>query len=363
MAPPDGAAGALTIVEGGGNTATTAGDHIIVNGGGGPDSPLVVYGDAAQNGLDYAAVSGEISIHGITYDFYGNDTIDARNSPNSVAIYGGLGDDLIWGSQAGDHIAGGSGNDVIHGQGGVDHIYGDNGMNVDEAYVDPRLMPADGQLTPEHIALLAAIRAKYRVLSIPYVDVPVADPDPLISPDKNNPVLVSTLNRDPLTAPGNDTVYADGGDDIVIGDFGVIDQTPGTLRILTTGSVIRVSTTQRPADGGSDRIYGNDGEDVVIGGAHGDAVDGGAGKDLVFGDNVVLDRTIGDGVLNARFRTLSGTQIYSTAAATAGDVQVTAGPQLNPNGTPVWEDFDINLPYHDAPSTSRLAPPETPATT
>ena len=85
----------------------------------------------------------------------------------------------------------------------------------------------------------------------------------------------------------------------MIGDFGVIDQTPGTLRILTTGNVIRVSTTQRPADGGSDRIYGNDGEDVVIGGAHGDAVDGGAGKDLVFGDNVVLDRTIGDGALNA----------------------------------------------------------------
>ena len=91
MAAPDGTAGALTIVEGGGNTATTAGDTIIVNGGGGPDSPLVVYGDAAQDGLDYAAVSGDISIHGITFDFYGNDTIDARNSPNSVAIYGGVG--------------------------------------------------------------------------------------------------------------------------------------------------------------------------------------------------------------------------------------------------------------------------------
>ena len=45
--------------------------------------------------------------------------------------YGGLGDDLIIGSQAGDHLAGGSGDDEIRGLRGVDHIYGDSGVNVD----------------------------------------------------------------------------------------------------------------------------------------------------------------------------------------------------------------------------------------
>ena len=44
--------------------------------------------------------------------------------------YGGLGDDLIIGSQAGDHLAGGSGDDEIRGLRGVDHIYGDSGINV-----------------------------------------------------------------------------------------------------------------------------------------------------------------------------------------------------------------------------------------
>ena len=44
--------------------------------------------------------------------------------------YGGEGNDLIIGSQTGDHLAGGSGDDEILGLRGVDHIYGDSGVNV-----------------------------------------------------------------------------------------------------------------------------------------------------------------------------------------------------------------------------------------
>src|SRR6185436_16083759 len=55
----------------------------------------------------------------------------ANNLPTvGFSAYGGLGDDLIIGSQAGDHLAGGSGDDEIRGLRGVDHIYGDSGMNV-----------------------------------------------------------------------------------------------------------------------------------------------------------------------------------------------------------------------------------------
>ena len=72
----------------------------------------------------------------------GNDVIDARgcSSPAradaqlptvGLTIYGGAGDDTIYGSQAGDHLAGGSGDDTIIGGRGVDHIYGDSGINVD----------------------------------------------------------------------------------------------------------------------------------------------------------------------------------------------------------------------------------------
>src|SRR5262249_8062789 len=75
------------------------------------------------------------------YTYAGNDVIDAHNLfagvpggqlPTAGFIaYGGLGDDTIIGSQAGDQLAGGSGNDTILGQRGIDHIYGDNGFNVD----------------------------------------------------------------------------------------------------------------------------------------------------------------------------------------------------------------------------------------
>ena len=79
------------------------------------------------------------------FDFAGNDVIDASGlfagivcnaacatcrasaSPPTAAP----GNDLIIGSQAGDHLAGGSGDDTILGLRGVDHIYGDSGVNVD----------------------------------------------------------------------------------------------------------------------------------------------------------------------------------------------------------------------------------------
>ncbi|MBK8460093.1 MAG: hypothetical protein IPL43_07805 [Micropruina sp.] len=78
------------------------------------------------------------------YDYAGHDVIDASGLfatfPCTVSscllptigftAYGGAGNDLIIGSQAGDHLAGGSGDDTIIGQRGVDHIYGDSGFNV-----------------------------------------------------------------------------------------------------------------------------------------------------------------------------------------------------------------------------------------
>ncbi len=70
----------------------------------------------------------------------GNDIIDGSGlfadvTPNALptvgfTAYGGNGDDLIIGSQAGDFLAGGSGDDEIRGGRGTDQIYGDSGVNV-----------------------------------------------------------------------------------------------------------------------------------------------------------------------------------------------------------------------------------------
>ena len=147
------------------------GDRITVTGGAGPNSPLVVYGDTSQDGVWYSGNPFDVLGYefgekpfnpfvnlpdadneddewvfplGNPYRFAGNDVIDASALFNLVCdltcsnlpsvgftAYGGPADDLIIGSQAGDHLAGGSGNDEIRGLRGVDHIYGDSGVNVD----------------------------------------------------------------------------------------------------------------------------------------------------------------------------------------------------------------------------------------
>lgn len=58
---------------------------------------------------------------------YGNDFVDARliTSAQSVEIRGGLGEDTILGSPAGDLLFGGSGEDYLFGAGGIDTIHGD----------------------------------------------------------------------------------------------------------------------------------------------------------------------------------------------------------------------------------------------
>ncbi|MCB1901934.1 MAG: hypothetical protein KDH16_21765, partial [Rhodocyclaceae bacterium] len=153
--------GTITIVHGGGNLpvsatdATIGGDHITVTGGGGANSPLVIYGDTSQDGLWYSGDPNKsYSIEpGVSpradelrtgpklfdqvgtadddfrfpranpFDHAGNDVIDASAlfvgaDPNTtvlgIAIYGGGGNDTIYGTQAADHLAGGSGDDTIY---------------------------------------------------------------------------------------------------------------------------------------------------------------------------------------------------------------------------------------------------------
>ena len=136
----------------------------------GPNSPLVVYGDTSQDGVWYGGrpvrrpglrvrpeavrpvlrrsrtartrtTSGSSRSPTRTTSPATTSSTPAACSPVAArgacalpsvgfTAYGGAGNDLIIGSQAGDHLAGGSGDDTILGLRGVDHIYGDSGVNV-----------------------------------------------------------------------------------------------------------------------------------------------------------------------------------------------------------------------------------------
>ncbi|BCS96179.1 hypothetical protein DSLASN_18110 [Desulfoluna limicola] len=272
----DTAEGTLTRVHGGGGS-----DHLIASGGGGADAPLILLGDTTQDGHPYDSTSAEITGGAREYIHAGDDVIDARGAAKSVIIYGGAGNDTIWGSQGDDHIAGGSGNDVIHGQGGSDHIYGDSGFNID---VSTRLSLAGQILT--------------------VVNTPSAGDNPEI--------------RDDLMA-GADTLDGDGGSDILFGDYGVIGQTPGTQRILSTGGVVGVDTVNL-ALGADDHLSGGSGNDLLLGGQGADRIDGGAGDNRIFGDNGRVRFTSG---------VLTELQSTDTTAESTGDDLITAGDGAN----------------------------------
>jgi hypothetical protein len=342
----------------------------------GPDSPLVLLGDTTQDGMWYTGHTydvlglefGDKPFDGFVYlpdgdneddewifpladpyDYAGNDVIDASNLPGGtnplwsvgVTMYGGVGDDLLIGSQTGDHIAGGSGNDEIHGGRGPDHIYGDSGVNID---------------------------IFTRRLTIPVVD---ASPRPTIDPSRvrfiNNGTTIEPAPSPvkDLLAAGRDLIFGEGDysaiylsgpeehyDDIIFGDHGSIAmyvqdpnepfELPQRIQTTLIDDVFRIASEELQ-NGDDDTIFGNLGRDVIVAGAGNDMADGDEQDDLVFGDNVTeLARRHGD-ITSLRFQTLCGGQLYTrTDQALAGACTVAGfGPvtgdnsgQLLVDGTP-----------------------------
>ncbi len=258
--------GTITTVHGGGGNDTIT----ALNRGGvdnrGIDASLVIFGDTSEDGSRYTDTADAVN-PGFARSFNnpGNDNIDASALQEIVNIYGGGGDDTIQGGQAGDHLAGGAGNDSILGGDGVDHIYGDSGLNVD--------------LTT-------------RNLTIPTTET-----------------------------AGNDTIDGGNQDDIILGDHGIITQANGTQRILTTGNVVRVETSEF-SNGGNDSIQGGAGVDSILGGNGNDDIQGNADNDIILGDNGFVDYVVNDG-------DAIDVDVISTTNPTVGGADTIAGGSGN----------------------------------
>ena len=419
------------------------GDHFIVTGGAGPESPLVIYGDTSQDGMWYAGESNSnyglefgdkpfdpfpdlpndeneddtwVMALATPFDLHGNDIIDASalfddmdgdgQSDNiaaqtisvGITAYGGMGNDKIYGSQAGDHLAGGSGDDTIIGGRGTDHIYGDSGFNVD--VLTRALTVATTNLSPEPTARDGAPGGDTWLSPTAST---VAD---LMGVRPDDPLLQAEAFEDYGAAPGagsdliegNGTGISDETPDIIFGDHGevvqfVIDPNlpdpvgltylgepvfagiPQKIQTTVLGSILEINSVE-PQTGGDDIIFGSEIDDLLIGGAGNDLIDGGTGDDLIFGDNVNLERrggVQGGDISSLRFQTLAGTQLYSRSdrdlsdgyseseaqGPNSGVLMVTleddgsgnlvpvARDFRDPNGPGWWTEYDIDYSeYH-----------------
>ena len=236
-----------------------------------------------------------------------------------------------------DLIIGGNGSDVIFGGTDSDLIFGDTAGAVAPNAISNDLIFGDhGRLYPQfsralvgkNLVELQGINGR----NFFAIDTGAADggDGDIIFGEEGDDII--------LGQQGDDRLFGGTGDDDMIGGHNVI----GGVDELGAAGAVSVS-------GQWDILL--EGIDLVRGGDWNDLMDGGAGNDAMAGDNATIWRR-GD-TLNARFRAVDGTVLYSTTYDTiavnvqgAGDLtdSVHWRPEL---GTNVGRDIEL-LDHSDA---------------
>ena len=317
--------GSDTILTGSGSDIVlggAAGDTISTDTNAAVDATDIVLGDHGY--LDFVADLDATDIDAIVstdVDLGGNDVICTGTGSVSANMAASCG-----GSLPGD------GADVVFGGAGDDTVFAGTGHNI--------VLGDNGSLTAYD-----AVTARWGTLPMsPQTLVTLAS-----AADGND--VVTTLSGVDVVLGGNGDDFArlGAGTDTFVGDRAEVTwAVPTTNNPSGTLQVVKVQVIDNTV-GGADLAYGEADDDLLVGGTRDDDLDGGSGRDLVIGDNAVLDRTTRYGVYTSpRFRTLltPGGAIYSTALATAGTAQVDGTSRLDPRGNAVWADYVLTLVDH-----------------
>ncbi|MEM8651961.1 MAG: DUF4114 domain-containing protein [Pseudomonadota bacterium] len=223
---------------------------------------------------------GQANVVGLLPESTGN----GGDTPDDDIIYGGDGNDKLYGISGDDYLAGGNGNDELSGNSGNDILYGNNGSDVlngnsgnDELYGGSGSDTLSGNSGDDVLEGNSG--------------------DDTLSGGSGNDTLSGGSGKDTLNGgsgndellggSGNDTLNGNSGDDQISGESGA-----DTLNGHSGADVISGGT-------GSDKLIGGGGNDTLDGGDHNDKLYGGSGNDTLDGGsgNDYLTASSGDDIL------------------------------------------------------------------
>ena len=362
-----GGTGNDTLIAGNGDDILNGGgDDDVIDGGNGNDTILggagsdTLFGSdgndriRGQGGTDLIeGGNGDDSIDGDSSrdTIYGDDALDTTTGNDTInggadddSLFGGSGDDSILGGSGQDTLSGGAGNDTLDGQGGNDSLDGgagddtiDWGGNGDG---NDTVVPGDGGDTLTVTGSGAAdsydirqsgsdlvIRRGTSSITVPTTGLAAGIENVIVNAGNgNDTITIGNLDRvgvlaifvngesgdDTITAvgaaiggvrlgidggAGNDTLTGSDGADTIQGGAGldVISGNNGNDTLLGGDDADSIS-----GGNGNDVIDGNDGNDTALGDAGDDSISGSFGNDMLVGDdgNDTLNGGFGDDLLN-----------------------------------------------------------------
>ncbi len=253
----------------------------------GGDGDDILYGEAGSDQL-FGDAGNDTLYGGDGVDFlYGGDGDDVLyGGRGNDFLYGNDGDDILYGEEGDDELRGGAGNDQLFGGDGDDLLYGGRGDDILEGNAgSDTLYGGDGN------DILYGHSAS---------GLDDDDATDYLYGEDGNDILYGNGGNDFLYGgAGDDRLYGGDGDDYLEGNDGndILEGNAGSDTLYGGAGNDRLyghsesglddddATDYLYGEDGIDFLYGNGGDDFLYGGAGNDFLFGGTGEDTIFGED------------------------------------------------------------------------------
>ena len=212
----------------------------------------------------------------------GNDELHGGNDHDT--LYGRGGNDQIYGDAGPDDLSGGAGRDLLYGGAENDIVLGDDGyVNTHDVSLH------NGTATDVLNALFLTNQDPAGTIDCGAVGPDPGNADCLYGGDGNDFLFGEGGHDKMFGDAGNDYMEGNAGEDVMEGNAGEDTMRGGQDHDVMYGNE---DNDTMYGDSGPDEMYGNTGDDTMRGGLDDDYLEGNADTDTMYGDAGV-DRLIG----------------------------------------------------------------------